>query len=154
MANIPEGIWDIFVRIVTNRIFYITFTSWFVAQFLKLVIYFVQTKKFNFRLLVGTGGMPSSHTATVTAVTTCVGLSAGWESPVFMVSLCYCIVVISDAMGVRRAAGKQAQVLNVMMDEFGRAKFNGQRLKELLGHTPLEATAGILLGILIPVIMF
>ncbi len=147
--------WNILVQITTNKIFYITFISWFVAQALKLFINLVMTGKWDFRLLVGTGGMPSSHTASVTALTTSVGLTAGFSSTVFMVALLYCIVVCSDAMGVRRAAGRQAKVLNMMMDEIGRNKFHAEkRLKELLGHTPLEASAGIILGILIPIILF
>ncbi|HRU40218.1 MAG TPA: divergent PAP2 family protein, partial [Candidatus Goldiibacteriota bacterium] len=82
-------------------------------------------------------------------------LSTGWDSPIFMVSLLYCIVVISDAMGVRRAAGKQAVILNKMMDEMWTSSFKYEkRLKEWLGHTPLEAIAGMLIGILLPVIMF
>ena len=98
--------------------------------------------------------MPSSHTSAVTAVTMCTGMTTSWDSTVFMVCLCYCIVVISDAVGVRRAAGKQAETLNKMVDELGHAHFRGERLKELLGQTPLEAFAGLLLGILIPILMF
>lgn len=141
--------------IVTTKIFYITFFTWFFAQTLKVLFFFAAKKKFDFRLFVGTGGMPSSHTAAVTAVTTTVGLTTGWSSPVFMVSLCYCIVVISDAVGVRRAAGKQATLLNKIMDEMWSSEFKYEkRLKEWLGHTPLEAIAGLIIGILLPVIMF
>jgi acid phosphatase family membrane protein YuiD len=146
---------NILFTIVTNKIFYITFASWFFAQTLKVIFYFIKFKKFDFRLFVGTGGMPSSHTAAVTAVTVTIGLDQGWASPVFMVSLLYCIVVISDAMGVRRAAGKQAVILNKMMDEMWKSEFKYEKkLKEWLGHTPLEAVAGIVIGILLPVIMF
>ena len=141
--------------IVTNKIFYITFFSWFFAQTLKVIFYFAKHRRFDFRLFVGTGGMPSSHTAAVTAGTVSVGMTLGWDSPVFMVSLLFCIVVISDAMGVRRAAGKQAVILNKMMDEMWDSEFKYEkRLKEWLGHTPLEALAGIVIGILLPVIMF
>jgi acid phosphatase family membrane protein YuiD len=141
--------------IVTNKIFYVTFSSWFLAQTLKVIFYFGKHRKFDFRLFIGTGGMPSSHTAAVTAVTVSVGLTTGWDSPIFMVSLLYCIVVVSDAMGVRRAAGKQAVILNKMMDEMWDSEFKYEkRLKEWLGHTPIEAVAGILIGILLPVIMF
>jgi acid phosphatase family membrane protein YuiD len=146
---------QILLSIITNKIFYVTFFTWFLAQALKIIINLSRTGKIDFRLLVGTGGMPSSHTASVTSLTTCVGITSGWTSTIFMVSLLYCIVVCSDAMGVRRAAGKQARVLNMMMDEIGHNKFQAEkRLKELLGHTPLEAAAGIFLGILIPIIFY
>lgn len=143
-----------FMTIITNKIFYITFSSWFAAQVIKFVLHFITHKKFNFRLLVGTGGMPSSHTAAVTAGTMCTGMATSWDSPILMVCLLFCIVVISDAVGVRRAAGKQAATLNKMLDDASHAQFRGERLKELLGHTPLEAAAGLLLGILIPILMF
>jgi acid phosphatase family membrane protein YuiD len=150
-----RDIWSVFVMIVTNRIFIATFFSWFVAQSLKILINLIKTGKIDFRMLVGTGGMPSSHTATVTALSMSVGLTTGFSSAVFMVSLGYCIVVCSDAMGVRRAAGKQARVLNMMMDEFGSSKFHAEkRLKELLGHSPIEAFMGILLGMIIPILFF
>ncbi len=157
MQGFFDAVYEVLVilkTIVTNKIFYITFSSWLFAQTLKVIFHFARHKKFDFRLFVGTGGMPSSHTAAVTAVTVSVGLTAGWNSPVLMVSLLYCIVVISDAMGVRRAAGKQAVILNRMMDEVGKNEFKYEkRLKEWLGHTPMEAIAGIIIGILLPVIM-
>lgn len=150
-----NNIWNIIMQIVTHKIFYVTFFTWLFAQTLKVVIFFITKHKFDFRLFVGTGGMPSSHTAAVSAITTTIGLYSGWDSPVFMVSLCYAVIVISDALGVRRAAGKQAIVLNKMMDEIGHGKFKYEkRLKELLGHTPLEAFAGILIGIIIPILIF
>jgi acid phosphatase family membrane protein YuiD len=155
MQNALKAIGHVLMTIITNKIFYTTFTAWFIAQAMKIIIHLVRTGKIDFRLLVGTGGMPSSHTASVTSLTMCIGLVTGWNSPVFMVSLGYCIVVCSDAMGVRRAAGRQARVLNIMMDEMGSNKLQTEkRLKELLGHTPLEAAAGIILGILIPIIFF
>lgn len=149
------NIWDTILQIVTHKIFYVTFFTWFIAQTLKVMIFFIKKRKFDFRLFVGTGGMPSSHTAAVSAITTTIGLYSGWDSPVFMVSLCYAVIVISDALGVRRAAGKQAIVLNKMMDEIEHGKFKYEkRLKELLGHTPMEAFTGILIGIIFPILIF
>ncbi len=145
---------NIIIMIVTCKIFYIPFFTWFIAQTLKVIIYVITKHKFDFRLFVGTGGMPSSHTAAVTAGTTTIGMTAGWTSPVFMVCLLYCIVVISDAVGVRRAAGKQAQVLNKIVDELEHSEFKSDRLKEFLGHTPFEAFVGIVIGILIPNLMY
>lgn len=144
----------VLVIIVTHLIFISVFASWLFAQTLKVFIVLVTKRTFDFKLFVGTGGMPSSHTATVTAASMSVGLDSGFDSAVFMVCLCFSIVVISDALGVRRAAGRQAAVLNRMMDEIGHNRFNSGRLKELLGHTPMEAFAGILIGIIIPVLIF
>ncbi|HDT14841.1 MAG TPA: divergent PAP2 family protein [Firmicutes bacterium] len=158
MEAIFFGIQEIFRilgLIITNKIFYTTFLAWFLAQTIKVLIFFISHRKFDFRLFVGTGGMPSSHTASVTAGTTIVGLTAGWDSTVFMVCLLYCIVVVSDAVGVRRAAGAQAMVLNKMLDDIEHNDYHaGKRLKELLGHTPLEAMAGMVIGISFAVIMY
>jgi len=157
MQAVADGFFsviDVFVKVVTHKIFYITFSTWIIAQTLKVIIFLFYRKKFDFRLFVGTGGMPSSHTATVTALTTAIGLYSGWDSAVFMCALCYCIVVISDAVGVRRAAGRQAKILNQMMDDAGNKRPPSGKLKELLGHTPMEAFAGVFMGIIIPVIMF
>jgi len=146
---------NIIIQIITHKIFYTTFFTWLLAQTLKVIIFFITKHKFDFRLFVGTGGMPSSHTEAVSAITTTIGLYSGFDSPVFMVSLCYAIIVISDALGVRRAAGKQATLLNKMMDEIEHGKFKYEkRLKELLGHTPMEAFAGILIGIIFPILIF
>lgn len=158
MQGFFDGVFEvlhILKIIVTTKIFYVTFFTWFVAQTLKVLFFYAAKKKFDFRLFVGTGGMPSSHTAAVTALAMCIGLTTGWSSPIFMVALCFCIVVISDAMGVRHAAGKQAVILNKIMDEMWTNEFKYEkRLKEWLGHTPMEAIAGLIIGILLPVIMF
>jgi acid phosphatase family membrane protein YuiD len=155
MLNAVADIWNIFVSIVSTKIFISTFTAWFFAQALKLIIHLVINHKIDFRLLVGTGGMPSSHTASVTALTTSVGLATGFTSTIFLVALLYCIVVISDALGVRRAAGRQAKLLNMIVDEMGRNKLHAEkRMKELLGHTPIEAAAGIVIGILFPILLY
>jgi acid phosphatase family membrane protein YuiD len=140
--------------IITHKIFYSTFITWFIAQFMKFGINFIRHKKIDFRLLVGTGGMPSSHTAAVIALSTSVGMYSGFDSAIFMVALLYAIVVISDALGVRRAAGNQARVLNKIVDEFEHKQFSGQRLKELLGHTPIETAAGIAIGIFFSILIY
>ena len=155
MLNAIAEAGKILTSIVTTKIFDGTFAAWFFAQALKLIINLVLHHKLDFRLLVGTGGMPSSHTASVTALTTCVGLTVGFTDPVFMVALLYCVVVISDALGVRRAAGKQAKLLNMIVDELRHHKFHAEkRMKELLGHTPIEAAAGILIGLLFPIFFY
>ncbi len=140
---------------VVNKIFITTFIAWAFAQTLKVFLHFVHHKKIDFRLLVGTGGMPSSHTAFVSALSTNIGLYCGWDSPIYLVTLAFTVIVITDAVGVRRAAGKQASLLNKMMDEMYDKNENfPDRLKELLGHTPIEAAAGILLGILSAIVMY
>src|SRR5581483_3422321 len=99
-------------EIVSAKIFYVTCLGWAVAQGLKVFIYFWRYRRINFRLFVGTGGMPSSHSAFVSCLATCIGLTSGWNSPVFLLALGMAVVIMSDAAGVRRAAGQQAKILN------------------------------------------
>jgi len=132
------------------RILYVTSLAWAVAQGLKVLIYYVRNRKFNFRLFVGTGGMPSSHSAYVCSMATAIGIETGWDSPVFLLAVGMALVIMTDAAGVRRAAGQQAKILNQIMDDLNRAKPVPQkRLKELLGHTPFQVFVGAFLGILI-----
>jgi acid phosphatase family membrane protein YuiD len=125
----------------------------FSAQSLKIITNMIKERRFNFRVVVGTGGMPSSHTALVMAVTTTVGLTQGFTSPLFDVSLVFSTIVMYDATGVRQAAGKQAAILNKIMEELSHHSFQEQRLKELLGHTRLEVIGGALYGIMIAMIL-
>jgi acid phosphatase family membrane protein YuiD len=126
----------------------------FSAQSLKIITNMVKERRFNFRVVVGTGGMPSSHTALVMAVTTTVGLTEGWTSPLFDVSLVFSSIVMYDATGVRQAAGKQAAILNKIMEELSTSHvFQEQRLKELLGHTRLEVVGGALYGVLVAMLL-
>jgi len=120
-----------------------------IAQVLKLFTFAFVDKKFNFKIFTTTGGMPSSHSAGVMAVTTAVGFLEGFDSLLFAVSLTFALVTIYDAAGIRRAAGKQAACLNRIMDDFYKHDVQaiGGKLKELLGHTPMEVVVGSLLGI-------
>lgn len=122
-----------------------------IAQASKLVIELAKNRKFNFRVLVTTGGMPSSHSALVTALATGVGQTVGWDSAEFAIATIFAIIVMYDAAGVRQAAGKQARILNQIIDEFFQEKpeFNEARLKELLGHTPFQVIVGSILGVAI-----
>lgn len=139
----------------TSKIFCATTLSWAVAQGLKVLIYFWKHHKINFRLFVGTGGMPSSHSAFVSCLATSIGLEAGWGSPVFMLALGVALIVMTDAAGVRRAAGQQAQILNEIMDDLYSSKpIPQKRLKELLGHTPVQVIVGAFLGISIGLLFF
>ncbi|MBU0581265.1 MAG: divergent PAP2 family protein [Candidatus Margulisbacteria bacterium] len=126
-----------------------------IAQVSKFFYYFIKDKRMDFRYLVLAGGMPSSHSAMAIALSTAVGLQEGWGSSVFAVSVIFASIVLYDAAGVRRAAGKQAKVLNVIMsDLFDYGKFHGEKLKELIGHTPLEVVAGFILGIIVAILLY
>lgn len=140
--------------LISNIHINIALVAMLTAQVLKIFFYYIKHKKFNFRVLVQTGGMPSSHTAFVIALTTSIGITEGWKSVSYAIALIFSSIVMYDAAGVRRAAGRQAMVLNKLMDELTREKkIKEERLKELLGHTPMEVFFGFLLGILIAFIM-
>ena len=138
-------------ELLANEILISAIVSWFVAQTIKVLLVLIEDKKINFERFVGSGGMPSSHTSFVTAMATSVALNEGLSSPLFAVGATLALVVMYDASGVRRAAGKQAEILNKIVENFGRERLEitGGRLKELLGHTPLEVFAGAILGIAI-----
>ncbi|HTL88701.1 MAG TPA: divergent PAP2 family protein [Leptolyngbya sp.] len=140
-----------FGDIIDNRVLLLALTACLIAQATKLVIELIVHRKVNFRVLVETGGMPSSHSALVTALAMGVGLTDGWASTQFAIATIVAFIVMYDSQGVRQAAGKQAKILNQIIDEFftGEHHFNEDRLKELLGHTPVQVIAGALLGIVV-----
>ena len=122
----------------------------FIAQILKFIVYLIKNRHINFKILSTTGGMPSSHSAMVSALTTSVGLVEGWWSQLFSVSLAFSLVVMYDAAGVRLAAGRMAATLNKLVEDIYENKGHTiTKLKELLGHTPKEVFAGAMLGIAI-----
>lgn len=140
-----------FGDIIYNRVLLAALTASLVAQALKLVIEFAKNRKVNLRVLVTTGGMPSAHSALVAALATGVGQAAGWDSAEFAIAFVFALIVMYDAAGVRQAAGKQARILNQIIDEFFQEdhEFNEDRLKELLGHTPMQVVVGSVLGVVI-----
>jgi uncharacterized protein len=142
-----QDIGDIF----NNRVLLVALIACLVAQVLKLAIEIIKNRKLNVQVLVTTGGMPSAHSALVTALAAGVGQTLGWQTPDFAVAMVFAIIVMYDAAGVRQAAGKQARILNQMIDELFQENHNFQedRLKELLGHTPFQVIAGSALGITI-----
>jgi len=141
-------------EISKNQVLMVAITAWIIAQSLKIFLFLVIYKRFNFRRFIESGGMPSSHSALVSSLTTAVGKIKGWDSTVTAVVLVFALIVMYDATGVRRAAGKQAKVLNKIIDEFLHKRgFGEERLKELIGHTPFEVIVGSLLGIFVAVIM-
>jgi uncharacterized protein len=137
--------------ILDNRILLVAIAACLIAQVLKLIIDTIQNGKVSTKVLTTTGGMPSAHSALVTALATGVGQSLGWKSAEFAIAAIFAIIVMYDAAGVRQAAGKQARILNQMVDELFSEdhKFNEEKLKELLGHTPVQVIAGSILGIAI-----
>ncbi|HPQ45745.1 MAG TPA: divergent PAP2 family protein [Clostridia bacterium] len=139
----------------TYKYLTIPFVSWVAAQALKLIIDLIVRRKIDYRRLLGSGGMPSSHSAFVVSLSTVVGIGVGFESALFGVTLAFSLIVMYDAAGVRRAAGKQAKVLNRMFHHNkGKGEFHLEEdLKELIGHTPVEVIAGALLGLAISVLL-
>ena len=132
----------------TNKYIYIPFLLWLGIQTFKVIWDLVETKKFNFKRIMGAGGMPSSHSAVVTSIATLIGKSEGVDSPIFALSIVFAMVVMYDAAGVRRAAGKQARVLNKIVQTPGLSNIEvHEKLLEALGHTPLQVFVGALIGI-------
>ena len=141
---------DIATQIYQNKILITTLSSWIIAQTIKVLIGVIIERKFDFRWFVGTGGMPSSHTAGASCLATAIGLYHGFDSVHFALAASFAIVVMFDAQGVRRATGKQARILNkIMNDIYWQGKIEEGRLRELVGHTPIEVIAGFALGVTI-----
>ncbi|RGZ00910.1 divergent PAP2 family protein [Clostridium sp. AM58-1XD] len=140
----------------SNQVLVSSIVGWTVAQVLKTIIDLSLNKSFSAERLVGSGGMPSSHSATVCALTTSAGLVYGVGSFQFAICFVLASVVMYDAMGVRREAGKQAKLLNLILEQdffkLDNEAFQ-QRLKELIGHTPLQVLAGAILGVIVAVVM-
>jgi len=123
--------------------------AWFTVQIFKLLADCVVNRRINFRRFVETGGMPSSHSAVVSSLMTAIGLSEGFNSPIFAVSFVFSFIVMYDAAGVRRAAGKQAAILNQLIHSKQVKVDTNEKLKELLGHTPIQVFVGAIYGIVV-----
>jgi len=140
-------------KAITNKYIYIPFIVWFCVQLFKVITDLITTKKFNFKRIMGAGGMPSSHSAIVTTLATLVGKYEGLETPIFAMSLVFAMIVMYDAAGVRRAAGKQARLLNKIVETPGLSGVEVQeKLVEVLGHTPLQVIVGAFIGIVVGVL--
>ena len=138
-----------FLGFIQNKYIYVPFLLWFGIQLFKLLYYLVTTKKFNFKRIMGAGGMPSSHSAVVAGLATLIGKYQGVDTPIFAVSLIVAFVVMYDACGVRRAAGKQAELLNKLIETPGLTSVQvSERLVEVLGHTPIQVFVGALIGVI------
>ncbi|WP_022778627.1 divergent PAP2 family protein [Butyrivibrio sp. AE3009] len=141
-----------FYELLSNEILIAAFFGWLTAQILKTIIYVAVNKNFNPERLLGDGGMPSSHSATVMALVTATGLNFGADTFEFAVAGVMALIVMHDAMGVRRETGKQAKVINNMMDWFMQMDSDispEEKLKEFVGHSPSQVFFGALLGILV-----
>lgn len=133
---------------------YMPFVVWFFIQLFKVIYDLVVTKKFNFKRIMGAGGMPSSHSAVVTVLATLIGKYQGVQSPLFALAVVFSFIVMYDAAGVRRAAGKQASLLNKIISTPGLTTLQVQeRLVEVLGHTPIQVVVGALIGIVVGLIV-
>lgn len=141
---------EIIIQILHNKFIIVPFLTWFGIQSFKVIWDLVTIKKFNFKRILGAGGMPSSHSAIVMVLTVMVGKEVGFDSCFFALSLAFSAIVMYDAAGVRRAAGKQATLLNKIIDTPGLTGVQVQeKLVEVLGHTPVQVFVGALIGIII-----
>ena len=142
---------DILLEFIGNRVIQSAVIAWAVAQAIKVVLTLAISKRFDSSRVLGSGGMPSSHSAMVCAMVTAIGFHEGVASPVFALAVCFAGVVMYDAAGVRRSAGKNAAMINKLIEDLSKDGFvlSEERLKELVGHTPIQVFAGALLGILV-----
>ena len=141
---------DVLIQIFTNKYIYIPLLTWFFIQLFKVIWDLVENKKFNFKRILGAGGMPSSHSAVVMALATLVGKNVGFDSPVFALAVIFAFVVMYDAAGVRRAAGKQAKLLNKLIETPGLSGVQvSEKIVEVLGHTPFQVFVGAIIGIIV-----
>jgi acid phosphatase family membrane protein YuiD len=134
----------------SNPILIPALTSWALAQIIKLPLEFFRTRRWNWALLLSAGGMPSSHSALVASAAHSAGLSLGFESPIFGLSVVLALIVIYDATGIRRQAGRHAALINLMIADLTSGHpLKEEHLREVLGHTPLQALGGLVLGLVI-----
>lgn len=139
-----------FFELITNPFLLTSVSSWFIAQVLKTIIFAIITKHFDWHRLFGDGGMPSGHSATVSSLATVCALVYGPGSAIFAIASILAIIVCHDAMGVRWETGKQAFIINEIIkafEELSQESLPEVKLKEFVGHTPIQVTAGILIGI-------
>ncbi len=146
---------SIFAQFGRNRIVFATVFSWLTAQVIKVMLGVITEKRFNFKWLMRSGGMPSSHVALSMCLATSIGLYYGFDSGLFAMSLGFAAITMFDAQGVRRHSGQQAEALNrILEDIYAHKGLQEERLKQFIGHTPVEVYAGGALGILIAVMCY
>ena len=136
-------------RFFQNKYIIVPLLLWFFIQLYKVIYDLITTKKFNFKRILGAGGMPSSHSAVVVSLATLIGKYEGIDSSMFAIALILACVVMYDAAGIRRAAGKQAKLLNKLIETPGLTGVEvSERLVEVLGHTPIQVFVGALIGLI------
>jgi uncharacterized protein len=146
---------DIFKSLLSNKALIGSLLSWFIAQFLKIIIEILKrnklsTKDFILKALFSTGGMPSSHSATITSIAVSIGIQDGVSSPLFALAVVLVIVIIRDATGVRLSSGRQAEAINQLLElHYKELNIQYKKVKEVKGHTPLETFVGAIVGILV-----
>lgn len=149
---------NLFSELLSNKILIAAIIAWVISQVLKTLIHLVMHREFSTERLLGDGGFPSSHSATVTALATMIGLTEGFGSPIFALSAMFAVVVMHDARGVRLETGKQAKAINELSDMIdtlmGEDQPTEDKLKELVGHTPLQVFSGLVLGIIVAVAVY
>ena len=143
-----------FAGLLANRVLITGLIAWSLAQVLKLPVEYLKTREWNWGLLISPGGMPSSHSALVSSIALACGLYVGFDSAIFALAVAIAMVVSYDASGIRRQAGIQAQRINILINEiFSGQPISQKNLKEVLGHTRLEVTGGILLGLAVALVL-
>lgn len=139
-----------YIQLLHNDILWVSLLAWFIAQLLKVILTLIFNRRLDMRRFIGAGGMPSSHSALVVSLAVSIGTLEGYDSTMFALAITFSMIVMYDAAGVRRAAGKQAAVLNEILEQIQTTRSISEgKLMELLGHTPVEVIAGALLGAMI-----
>ena len=147
-----HGFWD---QLFNNYVLWVTMLAWFIAQGSKILLGVIKERRFNFKWLLGTGGMPSSHSAAVVALSVSMGKTVGFFSPYFAMSAIFALITMFDAQTWRRSIGFQARILNRMMDDIHEGKkIEEKKLRELVGHTPTEVFIGAVIGIVVPLLLY
>ena len=142
-------------QLIHNQVLIVGLVAWLSAQFLKVPIEYIRSRRRLWALWFSSGGMPSSHSALMTSITLAIGLFNGFNTPLFALAFAISMVVVYDATGVRREAGRHAEKINILVNEF----FSGQpisekQLKEVIGHTPAQVVAGVFLGVIVALLFY
>jgi len=141
--------------LLSNEVLWTAMTAWFLAQFLKPFLEYLETRRWVWGLWFSTGGNPSSHSALVVSVMLAIGLFVGFGTPLFALALAIAMIVVYDAAGVRREAGRHAERINILIEElFSGQPISEQQLKEVIGHTPMEVLSGVLLGAAVALVSY
>ena len=145
---------NILQQLMSNHVILTAILAWVISQITKTIIHAITFRTLDPRRLLGDGGMPSAHSATVTAVAISTGFELGFDSPVFALALVFAFVVMHDAMGVRLETGKQAKILNDMMDFIYKEEPPDKKLKEFVGHTAAQVIAGFVVGVILTLLVY